>query len=143
MAHEQFRWRPYLMTGVIVYVLAALVSAGVIGTAAFIRDPSYHSNAMAILGLSLLAAAPLLVIGIPVAVCLSVVIRWISLEPSVSALAAILISTAAGGLALLILVNFNLELLTPEGLAYLLPWPLFGAAFGSVAPLRPRDIARR
>ena len=140
---HQFRWWPYLKAAVAVYVLAALASSLLIGIAAFLRDPAYRSDPWSILGLALLAAAPLLVIGIPMCVALSVVLQWIGDNGWSSWQINLLASLLTGFLGLLILVNFHADLITPESTVYLLPWLMFGAAFRIAVASPSRDIQRR
>jgi len=135
---HSFNWLRYLRAAVGVYVLAALASSILIGVAAYVADPAEHSDAWSILGPALLAATPLLVIGIPMSVALSVLLRWIHRDRRISWVIPVAMSLVAGFLALLILMNFHVEQITPQSLAYLLPWALFGPAYVLAVPALAR-----
>ena len=117
------------MAGVAVYVFAAVGSAFLIGAVAYARDASYHDDPASILGLGLLAAAPLLVLGVPFAVGLLAVTRWSSPSRRIARPVAFVFAVALGAFELLMIVNFHADSIAPESLAYLIPWGVFGATF--------------
>jgi hypothetical protein len=61
----------------------------------------------------------------------------------VSWLVAVPASLCAGFLGLLFLLNLHADLITPESIAYLLPWLLFGAAYRFAVAGPSRDIRER
>ncbi len=98
------------------------------------EHPGYSTTVSAAVGMSFFAATFLLVAGIPVALVLSGLIRWISRSRAIARPVAIALSLAAGVPWLLIIVKFDLDLVRPETLGYFLPWLLYGAFGPFVEP---------